>query len=168
MTRFVALLLPLLMLISPTAGATSSPPPTLIHIEVLSNPLMGFRTWRVLREQAAVFGASLEFRGGFLPNVDLYFGFLLPGNTKPHTWTLEENVPVLAQGMRPLLADIDLDQPPPVMTTAQIAGGEIEYTFAADDPVGMYTVFVMAVIAGTDPADPRNWHSVGTSPLFVE
>ena len=45
---------------------------------------------------------------------------------------------------------------------------DLEHTFAATDPVGMYTMFVLVVIADQDPADHHNWYAVGTTPLFVE
>ena len=167
MKRIAALLIPLLMLIPVMSGATSSAPPAVIQIQVFSDPLMGARTYHVLRERTAAFGASIEFPGGFLSKGDVYFGFLQPGNMNAHTWTLDSGTVRVVKGMRPLQQDIDLTTPP-VFYTSAIAGRDLEHAFAGTDPAGMYSMFVLVVIANSDPGDSRNWYAVSTLPLFVE
>jgi len=147
--------------------ATSYPPPPVIQIDVFSDPYMGTRVVHVLREKYAGFGATIELPGGFLPKGDLYFGFLQPGNTNPHTWAFDGEGTTLLEGMHPFLEDIDL-RTPPLMNTSVIAGKDIEHAFANTDPTGMYMVFVLIVIANTNPADHANWYGVETTPLFVE
>lgn len=167
MKRLASLLIPLLVFVPLLSEATSSTPPPVVQIQVFNDPGIGARVVRVFRERTAAFHASIEFSGGFLPKGDLYFGFLQPGNRNPHTWTLDGEEMTLLSGMYPILEDIDL-RTPPVLSTSLIAGSSIEHAFAETDPVGMYMVFVLVVIANTDPADHANWYGVGTAPLFVE
>lgn len=168
MKRAVMLLFALVLLVPVQSEATSSPPPPVIQISVFNNSLSGGRVVRVFREQTAAFAASVELPGGFLPRVDLYFGFLEPGNTKPHTWTRDGGAVLLQPGMQPLLEDVDISLPPAMLNTGVIEGKDLEYRFAGDAPTGMYMVFALVVIANTDPADHANWYGVGAVPLFVE
>ena len=80
---------------------------------------------------------------------------------------MDADEPLLVRGMHPLVEDMELRETSPLVAH-RISREGFEHAFAGNDPPGMYMVFLLIAIAGTDPSDPNNWYAVEMVPLFVE
>jgi hypothetical protein len=114
------------------------------------------------------FGAEVRIPAGETQAwADLYFGVMLPDGENSVTWVNAAGTPGIREGMSPLLEDILLGEKATI-NTAAIFGRDLSHTFSGDEPPGMYLVFVLLVVAGSEVSDPVNWLAVETAPLFVE
>lgn len=115
------------------------------------------------------FSAALDIpSGGPLLTADVYFGLYTPGNDAVFTWVKGEGGPALVRGMSPVMTGVDLHTPAKYLMASVLgADRDPSYTFSGDEKAGMYTVFALYVLSGSDPRDPASWSGVRMVPLVV-
>lgn len=144
--------------------ATSIAPPPIISISTYLEPLGG-PTFSASKQSSYTFDTSIQYQGGFLLKTDLYFGILLPGKNKVLAWVNNGERVSLQDKMIPIAKSIDLKEKS-VFNLSNVLGRNIQYTFTGAEPSGMYLIFTLLVVSGTDPANTQNWIGVNMSPLF--
>jgi hypothetical protein len=112
-------------------------------------------------------GEALQFdatvcRSNTLP-VDVYFGVIIPGG-RTFTWNSAlTSVPILVEGLIPAAQNVTTT----FFHAAASLGGVPQHTFSSTHPLGLYSVFVLLVSAGANPADASRWFAASMSPLMV-
>ncbi len=164
--KFAALLLMLASVCTAALATTTAVPPE-IYIGVSRADGFSGPTHKAIANSLPYeFGASIEWRGGYLPKGDVYFGLIYPGGQTAATWAERDGTLDLQRGLTPIKTGIDLVQPTTINLYTQ--GDVIKHAFTPNDAAGMYLVFVVLVHEGASPADPQHWLGVEMTPLFVQ
>lgn len=168
--RWVLALLAAVIFGSANVNASSVPAP-IVRVEVtsvISQVVSSPSYFASANRSPYIFVASIErFGGSSGSNGDIYFGIVTPGQAKVLTWVVTEGTPVFTEGLAPLVQGIDLTETS-AFNVSSVFGRDIEYAWTGQEPAGVYLVFALLVVSGTDPADARNWIGMDMVPLVFQ
>lgn len=150
-----------------TSAIASSIPPPVISIGVHS-PL-GNPAFTVSANQFPYsFITSIEFVGGLVASKgDVYFGIILPGKEDTFTWVTDGVEISLTSGLLPIVRGINIKEEY-IFSLSSALGQDVMYTFKDQDPLGMYLIFTLVVVADSEPSNTQNWVAASMAPLFLE
>jgi hypothetical protein len=95
--------------------------------------------------------------------IDVYFGVIIPGG-RTFTWTPSStSLPILVEGLRPAGQNVTDTFINPIA----LLGAVPQHAFSSAAPLGLYSVFVLLVLHGADPADTSRWVAASMSPLVL-
>lgn len=162
---------PILILSLSSKELMSSPP--LISISVASedgSSSFDVATGEAARPTTYSFDASISFPGAFWGSPvkgDVYFGVIPPGKDRSLTWVADGGTQSLKDGLTPIARGIEITQNS-TFNVSTTLGRSIQYAFKNTEPAGMYSVFALLVVSGTDPAVTQNWIGINMTPLFLK
>lgn len=152
---------------SSTPVMASEAPPPIIDIGVSWDNL-GYSTYRAhVNELPYSFGTSIEFPGGYLVKGDIYFGVISPGRERIYTWVTDGGVASLKEGLTAIVKEVDMKEKYTFNLT-RVLGHSIKYQFTGAELLGMYLVFTLITVSGSDPSDAKNWDTINMRPLVLE
>lgn len=146
--------------------------PPIISIDIASED--GSASFDVVTGRSALpttysFDASISFPGAFWGSPvkgDVYFGVIPPGKDRSLTWVADGGAQSLKEGLTPIARGIEMTQNS-TFNVSTTLGRSIQYAFKNTEPTGMYSVFALLVVSGTDPAVTQNWIGINMTPLFL-
>ena len=94
--------------------------------------------------------------------IDVYVGVITPGGRFLSWIPGTANVPVLVEGLSPAGRGLTATS----ISGAALLGSHPQYLFSAADPPGLYSLFVILAVAGTD-ASKGLWFGAAMSPLLI-
>jgi hypothetical protein len=150
---------------APFAAQASTIAPPVIAIEVQDALLAQLSASPVFSWPATV-GRPLQVVATIsrtdISAVDVYLAVFVPGG-RVFSWVPSSNAPALVAGLAPAGRALTASS----ISFAALLGSPPQYLFSASDPVGMYSLAVIIVAAGSDPSDPRRWFGAVMSPLLL-